>query len=418
MNHAPASRRNPMKSFSLRSASSPLSFLLIALTGAASIAKGQNALVDLPTAPTGFSRASAIYGAPKEQVTDGFQIVTTLSNTYDSNVTQGSGSNGRDKEDDFILGPGAGVSYITQGHEWIAGANFTASYDEYIDHSDFSGLNHSASAFGGYRGGKVIATLRASVSTDRGANRFYNSFVEETRYQYSLVARYKLSPKTSIVGNLSQSYAETDSNAFNDSSSFNAGLSALWSATPLLDLGPGIRYTLRSNDSRDDRTTVGPNFNLNYQLTTKVSLKSRLGVDFISRGNQSSNASFSSSIGLLYQASELWGLNFSFFRDSQGDGATGGFNEVSSTRLQYIRNVRRTTLRLGVGYELNEPDGSGTSATNDYGYLTLDSSLTFPILAERANLTLSIRYKDFDSDANSDFSWSGLQTGLGLSATF
>ncbi|MBK1883046.1 outer membrane beta-barrel protein [Luteolibacter pohnpeiensis] len=382
----------------------------------------QNALVDLPSAPSGFSQASGIYGAPREKTTDGLSIIGTFATTYDSNVTQGSGKSDSPKEDDFIVSPGAAISYIRQGTQWIAGANYGGSYDEYGDHSKYSGLNHKLAAFGGYRGGKLIATLKTSVSTSRGNNRLYGDFVEQTLYNTTFIGRYNISPKTSLVGDAAYSSAVAKQSNYNDISSFDFGLAALWHYSPLTDFGPGIRYTLRSSENQEDRTSIGPTLNLNYQLSSKVTLRSRVGVDFVSyEDSGSGDPAFSSSIGLKYQASPLWAMSLSYYRDTQANpSSTGSFSEINSFQVAYSRKILRGKWNLSVGYETRATENGETvtsSIGRDYDYFTIDTSFTYPFFGDSMDLTGSIRYRDLGAKGDGN-SWDGVQTGIGLSYRF
>jgi hypothetical protein len=373
--------------------------------------------VDLPVAPTGFSRASAIYAAPRVSPERGFSIAAMLAGTYDSNVTQGSDStNGKSAQSDYIVSPAVNLAYVTEGDHLYFGTLANATYDQYGNQSDYSGLNYDVSGFAAYRGGKIIASLVSEVTRDRGTNRLYGDFVEQTMLNNRLTARYRISPKTALLVTVSQQSTVVDTAGFNDTSSFNAGIAGLWSVTPLIDFGPGFRYGIRAGDNQSDRTTVGPNLNLNYQLTTKVALRSTAGLDFVDQGFGSSDAEANWALNLNYQASEIWGLNLSLFRDTQSNAtADGGLDEITNYRIGYKRKIRRATLNVGVGYEIRTQASVEGNTSNNQGYdfLTLDSSLSMPVFGDSADLTFSLGYRNLESD-DSDRSWDGVQTGLGL----
>lgn len=393
----------------------------LAITGSyfvSSITAGaESAPIDLPIAPSGFSRASAIYGAPNVKPSTGLSIAGTLAGTYDSNVNQGSGNSGDSEEGDFVISPGANIAYVSEGDRFVLGSLLSASYDQYGDSSEFSGLNYNLSGFGAYNGGKVIATFSSAVAGDRGINRYYGDYVEQTNFSNRLIARYAVSPKTAIVGTVSHSTSIVETEGYSDTTSFNAGIAGFWSATPLLDLGPGFRYALRTSDNQEDQTTIGPNINANYQLSTKVALRSTLGMNFVEQGDLESDSLINWALGLNYKASELWGMNLSLYRDTQSNpSAGGGLDEVTTYRIGYQRKIRRAMLNLGFGYEVKTQEGVGSSnfsTAEDFDYLTLDSSISMPVFADQANITFSVRYRDLSAD-NSDDSWSGIQTGLGL----
>lgn len=376
--------------------------------------QSQSPPIDLPAAPSGFSRASAIYGAPNVRPSVGLSIAATLAASYDSNVTQGSDSSDEGAKGDYIISPGVNLAYVTEGDRFVVGGMLSSSYDQYGDVSDYSGLNYNLSGFGGYNGGKIIATFSSGIVGDRGTNRYYGDFIEQTNFSNRLIVRYALSPKTALVGNLSHQTSVVETEGYADTSSFNAGLAGFWSATPLLDVGPGFRYALRTSDDSDDKTTIGPNFNLNYQLTTKVSLRSTVGINFVDQGEEVDDSLVNWAFILNYKASELWGMNLALFRDTQSNPITGGLDEITTYRLGYQRKIRRATLNLGVGYETRSEEGADSGQpSRGFDYLTLDSSLTLPVFAESADLTFSLRYRDLSADDSED-SWNGVQTGVGI----
>lgn len=201
---------------------------------------GQNVLVDLPSISNGFSRASSIYAAPKQDLEKGVTLSTSLATTYDTNVLQSSGAGGDPIANSLVVSPGLTGSYLAGSSSWLLGASFSATYDEYLDVTDIGGLNYNTSIFGGYRGGKLIASSLSDFGFNNGINRFLSQNIEQFDISNRIIARYSFSPKTSIIGSLSHRSTIYQTNGFNDTSSFNAGLSAMWNATPLTDIGPQV----------------------------------------------------------------------------------------------------------------------------------------------------------------------------------
>lgn len=397
--------------------------LLALLTISIETGSAQNVLIDLPVAPSGFSSASSIFTRPPRKAEAGFSASGTLSSSYDSNVTQGDGSSTAPRESDFILSPGANIIYATEGRHWIFGANYGLNYDQYLEQDDYSGLNQKFSAFAGYRGGRFILTYTNGFDASRGVNRFYSvegqqPIIETFSYQNILVGRYTLSPKTSIVGTALLQNSDVQTKGYSDTSAFDANLAALWSMSALTDIGPGVRYTLRSGDNQQDRTGIGPTLNLNYQLSTKVAVRSRVGVQFVETDTTSDTAA-TWSVAMKYQASMLWSANLSLFRDSQADPSRPGvFNNVTTCRFGYQRKVRRLTLNTGINYELNRREQTDEDVpSNDYNYLTFDSSLLIPIISDDTDLILSVRYRDLSAKGDR-VSWNGVQSGIGIAKRF
>jgi hypothetical protein len=380
----------------------------------ASLAPAQDLAVDLPFAPSGFAGG---LGGPIVPLLNGLTTSGFVSGVYDSNVNQGVGGN---DEDDFILSLGGSVGYQTQGREWTIGATYRGSYDQYMDRGSYSGYNQGASFVAGYQGGKLKVMYNAGFDLDRGSNRYYSTFVERINISQGINASYRLSPKTSLASNLGYSFTKANGGDFSDTESFNFGLSAMWQASPLLSVGPGIRYTLRTGDEHPDRHTFGPTVSANYRLSSKLALTSRLGLDFVdySEGG-GDDVSVSAALGLNYKASALWGMNVSLFRDYQADPALpGAFNEVTSFGVGYYRNIRRATLNLGAVYEFNSverPLGGGSRGSRDYWSLT--SSLGMPIFANTTSASVFMSYRSQSAGGGSG-SWDGTQVGFSLARSF
>ena len=393
-------------------------------TSAVAAAPALNGISALPSAPSGFSGTPGgfpVGGGMGGGILDGFSIAATLSGIYDTNVTQSPGQPIAPIEDDFILSLGGNLSYLSKAADWTFGGNYRGSYDSYFNNSDFSGFNQGAGLVANYDGGRFSATMNAGIDFDRGANRYYgsSSFVERTNVSSGLTARYRLSSKTSLQGNIGQSFS-TSSGDYDDTDSIDVGASALWKYSPLTEWGPGIRYTRDSGSSQLDRSSLGPTMTVNYKLSKKVAMNSRVGVDFASyEGGGSSDPMLSASIGLNYDASKLWGMNFSLYRDAQADPSfAGAFTEVTALRLGYRRKVRRATMNLGVGYEANTTENPANTAGGGYDrdYFSLDGSLGMAVLSNTSFASLFMRYND-QSGSSTD-SWDSLQTGFSISRSF
>lgn len=360
-------------------------------------------------------------GGLGDDLLDGLSLGATLSGTYDSNPSQGYGPRDDSGEGDFFLTLGGNVGYRSTASDWTYGVNYSGSYSEYFTQSELSGYNQSLGGSVNYEGGPLTLTLTLGLGFGSGANRYYESVVDELSCNYGLSARYRVSPKTSLTGDFSQSFNSASDGGFSDIGSFNLGASALYRYSSLTEFGPGIRYTRDSGDSQMDRSSFGPTMTVNYTLSRKVSLNSRIGVDFASyEDGTNADPSLSGSIGLNYRASSLWGMNLSLNRDMQADPSKeGGFSEITALRLGYHRKIRRVAWNLGLSYETNAaeaPDGVETGA-EDRDYLSFDSSLGMPLFADTCNGSVFLRYSD-ESGGTAGETWDSIQTGFSLSRSF
>lgn len=381
----------------------------------------------LPSAPDGAENRSAAMmmagDGVGDSILDGFSFATSAGATYDSNVNRAPGTAAQPEEDDFFLSLGGSVKYMSKATDWTFGGSYKGSYDAYFDNSDNSGFNHDADLVANYDGGRLKASVQTGVDVTRGFNRFYannssSSFIEVTNYSTALLARYRLSPKSALVGNISQRFSTASGGNYSDTESLDIGAAALWKYSPLTEVGPGLRYTYRGGDAKDGRSAVGPTLNANYKLSSKVALNSRVGVDFPWYDDGSSaDPTFSTAIGLNYKASKLWGMNFSLYRDNQADPAAAGqFYEITATRLGYVRKIRRATVNLGLGYESTTYESTTGTPKDDRDYFTLDGSVGMPVFSGSCLATFFMKYSD-QSGPPSD-TWEAFQTGLSISRKF
>ena len=350
----------------------------------------------------------------------GLNISGDFTASYESNVTQATGRSGDPVIDDFIMSLGGSISYLSKAREWTFGGRYAGDFEVFLDNSDFNGFNQSGAFFANYSGSKLDAGLIAEVVRERGGNRFFgvSQFVEQTRASLGLTASYEVSAKTVITANSNYSYLTASGGDFEDTRSFSAGIAAIWKYSAVTQFGPGIRFTTDSNGG-NDRSSIGPTLNVNYQLSSKLSLNTRLGVDFIDFSTTgSADPSTSILLGVNWNASRLWGMDLAVYRDTEADPSlSGGFNEITAIRLGYYRKIRRATLTLGVGYEMAESVGGVAEAARpDRDYLTLDASLGMMIFRESAEAKIFARYSDQNGSGSESFD--STLIGFSLNKTF
>lgn len=351
---------------------------------------------------------------------DGLAFSASLSGTYDSNPSLGlAGAN--NSGGDFFMTLGGTAAYRSPGREWNYGLNYSGSYNQYFSQSDLSGYNQNAGASLNYQGGPLTASFNLGVGFGSGANRYYQSEVDETSVNYSFNASYQYSPKTILTGNFSQSLTSSDG-GFGDTGSFSLSASALWIYSARTQFGPGIRYSSQSGDTQLDRTSIGPTMTVNYLLSQKLSLNSQVGLDFAEfEGGESADTSMSASIGLNYRASELWGMNLSLNSGTQASpSAAGQYEQRTSLRVGYDRRIRRASWNVGVSYENSGFDAPSTvvgGANGSRDFLSFDTSLSMPVFADTTAARIFFRYSD-ETGGNAIAQGDSYQIGFSLSRGF
>lgn len=367
----------------------------------------------------GPARSPFAPGGVLRDIRQGLSMSLSLTGIYDSNPSRGFSNTGNDSGGDFSLMLGGGVSYQSRASTWTYSANYSGGYRLFFDQSDLNGYSQNAGASLNYTGGPLTAGLSLGMDFGSGANRNYESVTDTINIRYALNARYLISNKTSLQGDFSQSYSTASGQGNRDTGSFDAGLAGLWKYSPLTEFGPGIRYTRRTQDSGPVRTSIGPTFTVNYQLSGKVSLNSRVGMDFVHiDGEGSQDLSFSTAVGINYRASALWGMNLSLLRDNRASyTADGQFEEVTALRLGYNRKIRRASWGLGISWESTSIENNATSAANaaNRESFSIDTSLGMPIFRDTTQANIFIGYRDEIGTIQSSNSF---QIGFGLSRSF
>lgn len=375
-------------------------------------------------APSGFTTPVGAAIPSMRGMPTRFQLGVASSLVYDSNFTQAPDTAALPAEDEVTWSISPYVAYQSRGAEWSVAANLALNYNAYFENSDFNGLGYSGSLEIGYRGGPLTVTGTFSSSYDQGVNRYYsNSFVETLNFSTGLFASYQWSPKTSFDARFAYSWSEPDGGTFGGSESVDFDVTAMWQATPLLRIGPGIAWSLESGDTQTDRQTIGPILRAQYKLGNRISLDGMVGLDFVDySGGGSSDTDFTCSLGVAYRWSELWGMNLMIYHGTVADGsalgtATGSYRETTSISLGYNRRIRRAMWNVDLSYSMDEstsPNSLITPGSTDY--FSFRTSLAMPVYTERT--TASIFYSWHEESGNPLRDWSGHQIGFQITTTF
>lgn len=381
---------------------------------------------ELPTLPSGFYEAAAtVIGQSEEPSFGQLDLKLGLLTQYDSNVTLGSPQGRFAEESDLLIQPSLEGSFrLGSGTgDWRFGVKGNVARMEFQELDRFNVTNYSFGLNGGYESKRLKLNLETSYGSTGGLNRFVGNFFEQTNISSRLTGDYIVSPKTSLELSLRQNSLDSETQGFADTTSTTFRLAGLWQATPLIRLGPGFRYGVRTAEvgglQEQELTTAGPTLRLDYKLSTKVNLSSNIGLGFVDSPSGDDEL-FNWQVGLNYRASALWGLNLRMIRDTQATlFAGGGFDQVTNFRLGYTRKIRSARLNLGLSYEDRAPQGS-TQVFNgfrDSRFLTYTASLGFPVFGDEVDLNLNFAWRDFDS-ADASQSWDGFQSGLSFAWAF
>jgi hypothetical protein len=380
---------------------------------------GQDALRGLPALPSGFYEAASTRIDDESNFGE-WDFSVGLSMLYDSNVTQGSPGGVREEESDFLIQPSLDASYQIGAKYWELGGRGSVSRLSYLETEDFNTTIYSLGTYGKYQSNKLTASFDVGFASNGGVNRLAGNFIEQQTFSTNFAARYRFSGKASASLSWNQSLIESNTEGFADTSSTTLGVSAVWRASPLLNIGPGFRYGVRTGSDDEEFVVAGPTLNADYKLSTKVKLRSSIGLDFTDSPYVDKDQLLAWSVSMNYRASSLWGFDLAMIQDTQATLISGGgFDQTSSYRFSYWRKLRRARLQLGLSLEDREPqDSAGTSVGfRDSTYVRYTASLGFPVLREEVDLNLTLGWQDF-SAADDSQSWDGFQSGLSLRWNF
>lgn len=353
------------------------------------------------------------------ELLSGVSAGASASSYYDSNLNQRAGTAAAPAEDDFVQSLSSSLQWARNSSLWNLSLGALGSYELPLSKPDLKSFNYGFNGAAGYQAGRLKLSGNLSQSFNEGSNRFAGAVVRQASYGVGFSAAYEFSRRTSLVSSFRSSW--TDGGAgVSATESRNASLSAMWTYSPVLKVGPGLSYSEDGGDLLVSRSTLGPTLSANYQLSRKVSVQSMLGWEFMDRGDSGRSSSLSTSISAAYALNSLWGFNLSLNRGVDADGVgNAGFRE--STALQFAVNHRmgRANAALALGYDrtsyLDSADGG--SAGEGVDYLNSSISVSMPVFGDRASATVFLRYNNSMSD-NASQDWDGLQAGCSLSYQF
>lgn len=357
----------------------------------------------------------------------GFHASASLTGTYSTNVApngDGDTDSGGESGGDFSMGLGGTISYMSTAPRFTFGGSYNGNYNQYFSQSDLSGYSQGASLMANYNAGKLYLSLNVGLSYDRGNNRYYDSeFVGLFNISTGFNARYQISSKTTISGNISTSFSATRDGNFDNSGSFDAGLSGFYRYSPKTEFGPGIHYGYQSADGGDNaRTSIGPTFTMNYTLSKLIALNSMVGADFSSYGEGGdTDVSFNGSLGLSYTPSDLWSMSLSIVKGMQPDPSlSGGYIDTTSLSVGYNRKIRRASWSVNAGYSFDSSDDGGGAVVSDddnQSTWSLGTSLGMAVFKNTCQASIFANYSD-QIGGGSGESFDSLSVGFSLSRGF
>lgn len=358
----------------------------------------------------------------EDELLSGLELSAKAAFSFDNNINQADGL-GTGIKSDLIASIGASAGWTRNFHDFTVGLAANVNHDHYGDHEQWSGWDYGSKLTIGYQGGPLEVTGACSFASIQGIERFTGSLSTTESTVIMTRCAYEVSPKTSLEANLSLNESRLESlatTAFQNSTRSSADAGVAWQASPLTKLSFALRATEIATGSSGNRSTLGPSVTLDYQLTEKLDLDSRIGMDFVSASISGVADTFiTGRLGLNYQLDPLWSLRMNLTRDVEAAQLqAGGFREVIRLRFGVIRKIHDLQLGLGWFWEDSTISGSGVAGSGmAQVYTGFDANLSYPLFGTAGSAAVFIRSHQTESDTPGR-SWEGCQTGFSITRSF
>lgn len=302
-----------------------------------------------------------------------------VSGIYDDNIFISP----TNEQSDYIWNITPGVSYETSDPTLNLEHFFTASYDPTIvlftDNSDQDALEHNAYAMYRYASEKLTLSLdqrfqRLSGSTTDAGNR-----IDRDIYNSGFLANYQVTGKSQLELEVGYDVADYDDNAKFDTNDIHFGLFWLYQVAPKLVLGFGPEFGWLDVQNNPNQTYQRLTGRLRYDVTEKISLTARAGVEFRQyqdTGNgEDDTLTPVMSLQALYNPFDGTELSLNVYRRVQASSVLAGQNYISTgfsvTARQRI--FQKYFLGLAGGFENSEYESTNnlviSNRDDDYFFI-------------------------------------------------
>ena len=266
-----------------------------------------------PDVPQTFEEAVELFtnGQLRDNSTEGFNYGIRIRETYNSNP--------RISEDNASgvfftsLSPSFSYRSAPRGQAvLVLGASYNPRLNFYHGEGFGDNVDHQFRGTATYEGAKTWLTFGTRFWVTHDSNRLVGDFARDSNLGVSLSVRHEWSPITRFTGQIDYNERENNVSLFGNSSTLSASAAALWEVTPLVQLGPSIRYAAIDSDSTGSFESLGFSLRMDYDYTEKTNLSFTLGGEFVSSDSPGFEDDFSpaASLRVDYDLSDIWTLRF------------------------------------------------------------------------------------------------------------
>lgn len=297
--------------------------------------------------------------------------------------------------------------------EYLAALNFyhTGGFEDNIDQSFRFDYQHTGSR------GNFGFDANYEIQTE--SNRFTQDFTESKTLTLGSTLNYEYSALTSFYAqvNFTSQSNDSDQEESGDSDLFDLQIGALWEVTPLLNLGPSLRYALNQTGSFGDTESTALSLEARYRPLDRLRLTANAGLEASDSdvGSSEINPTFTTQVN--YAPNDRWRLTGEFryetipvsaLNGSTFDGLLDG-NGFSNLNGASADGGPQVNWSLGAVYSPSDLwRFSGTLARRTSPSFVVanqsltDTSLNFQVMRRLQTAVLSARYSYSMTDTEGD----------------
>lgn len=299
-------------------------------------------------------------------------------------------------------------------------ANYTPSWNTYLENSDLNEFDHAGNITLSFTGGKSQLDVFARYVEISGSDRLTGAFVQGSVMTAGIRASRKIATRTTLYAGWSYSSSDYGSGDFEGAEFYTTYFGGLWEATPRISFGPTLRYTIGQSDNTGTRDAWALLLETQYRVGERLWLSASIGPEFArnsGNSNDDSGLGLTGSVAARYVINERWTWKNSLRTDtvpSPDETNYLVYNVAFNSALQ--RQLRRGSFGFGLQYDFSAYEDVGDVATDidDEHYTSLFINYQRPLFKDRVNFNAEARY----TFNNGQEDWSQWQLSAGLGVSF
>lgn len=305
-------------------------------------------------------RSEALTAVTTRADREGFYYGAQLSGVYDSNLFLDASG---ESDLQFVASPWIAYQNAPDGGALLVlSGRYAPFVRTYLENSSLNSLDHSGSASLKYDGSRASLSANAGYSRLSQANRFAAGRIDNEIFSVGAAGDYEISQLTSLnarasFGLSNQGLAETRTTTLE--------LSGFWHATPLVRVGPTVRYSHRDGGNLNEVESTGLLLTTEYRASDLMQVRASGGVERASFTGGGDETGFTGSLSATYAAPDRpWSLD--------GEVRYGQVQQLTAANRAGAGGDAQVSGRFSLNYDLPELWSASLTA----GYESLPSPAT------------------------------------------